>query len=133
MTEKVSIKTQFHLTKLIHRIKGMNGYDRATLLEIADFVNHKTNWECYPSQKTLAERTGFSLRQTSTSVGRLRDEGLIEYHKGTNGLCNKYKIVVDVVGKLVGVDACYSTVDEKPKEKYIYNDGEDDEDAYPPF
>lgn len=62
---------------------------------LCSYTNSKTDL-CYPSVKTMSEKSGLSVRQTVRAIKKLVDIGLIEIVKkgGGRGRKNMYRVIV---------------------------------------
>lgn len=67
----------------IAQIEQLRPSDRLILLALVEHANKVG--ECWPSQATLAEYTGYSEKTVWTALGRLQERGLIERSHRGNG------------------------------------------------
>lgn len=139
----IKIKSQYELSRFLTlhlKKQHIDSSSKLVLLMIAQHTNPTNNWECYPSGETLEELSCFGHTAVFKCVRKLKELGFISYKKGGIGRANVYTVDVGAISKAIGVEAAYSSppstkkaVAPKKETKYIYNDGEDDEDAYQPF
>ena len=78
----------FHLQEVIHS-RELSINEIAVYTTLVVFVNNKTG-KCFPSRKVIAERVNLSVRSVARIISQLKDRGLIEVKKGTNGKSNEY-------------------------------------------
>ena len=78
----------FHLQEVIHSCE-LSTNEIAVYTVLVVFVNNKTG-KCFPSRKVIAERVNLSVRSVARIISQLKDRGLIEVKKGTNGKSNEY-------------------------------------------
>ena len=78
----------FHLQEVIHSCE-LSTNEIAVYTVLVVFVNNKTG-KCFPSRKVIAERVNLSVRSVARIIAQLKERGLIEIKKGTNGKSNEY-------------------------------------------
>ena len=78
----------FHLQEVIHSCE-LSTNEIAVYTVLVVFVNNKTG-KCFPSRKVIAERVNLSVRSVARIISQLKEKGLIEVKKGTNGKSNEY-------------------------------------------
>ena len=78
----------FHLQEVIHSCE-LSTNEIAVYTVLVVFVNNKTG-KCYPSRKVIADRVNLSVRSVARIIAQLKEKGLIEVKKGTNGKSNEY-------------------------------------------
>ena len=78
----------FHLQEVIHSCE-LSINEIAVYTTLVVFVNNKTG-KCFPSRKVIAERVNLSVRSVARIISQLKEKGLIEVKKGTNGKSNEY-------------------------------------------
>ena len=78
----------FHLQEVIHSCE-LSINEIAVYTTLVVFVNNKTG-KCFPSRKVIAERVNLSVRSVARIIAQLKERGLIEVKKGTNGKSNEY-------------------------------------------
>ena len=78
----------FYLQEIIHSCE-LSTNEIAVYTTLIVFVNNKTG-KCYPSRKVIADRVNLSVRSVARIIAQLKERGLIEVKKGTNGKSNEY-------------------------------------------
>ena len=78
----------FYLQEVIHSCE-LSTNEIAVYTTLVIFVNNKTG-KCYPSRKVIADRVNLSVRSVARIIAQLKERGLIEVKKGTNGKSNEY-------------------------------------------
>ena len=78
----------FYLQEIIHSCE-LSTNEIAVYTTLIVFVNNKTG-RCYPSRKVIADRVNLSVRSVARIIAQLKERGLIEVKKGTNGKSNEY-------------------------------------------
>ena len=78
----------FYLQEIIHSCE-LSTNEIAVYTTLIVFANNKTG-KCYPSRKVIADRVNLSVRSVARIIAQLKERGLIEVKKGTNGKSNEY-------------------------------------------
>ena len=78
----------FYLQEVIHSCE-LSTNEIAVYTTLVIFANNKTG-KCYPSRKVIADRVNLSVRSVARIIAQLKERGLIEVKKGTNGKSNEY-------------------------------------------
>lgn len=78
----------------------MSGVDKLVLLTLLGYYN-MTDGLCCPSVKTVAKVAGVCDRTVIRSVQSLKEDGYLDYAKGSNGALNKYFLKLDKILKPV--------------------------------
>jgi hypothetical protein len=81
--------------------RWLNGTDIRVLCALCSFYNRKTG-ECWPSKKSIQERSGMGRTVTSDALRKLRDLGYIDYWKSWTKAGNEYAINFPNYGEGVG-------------------------------
>ena len=73
---------------------GISPIERLVLATLSSFANFLS--ECWPSNQTLADRTGLHSRTVGKAIGQLQAKGLIERHSRGQGRAMLTKILLHI-------------------------------------
>lgn len=130
----VLIKTQNDLSNCINRHllpkDGLNLSltDKLVLLQIVDFVNSENAFWCFPSLTLLATRCFMSRSTLCNSLNKLEQLKILVRETGTKGKSTRYKVDVDGLSVVCGMNIRYAHVAKKNTDKPSGSKWDDNED-----
>lgn len=76
----------------LHATQGISPIERLILATLSSFANFLS--ECWPSNQTLADRTGLHERTVGKAIGKLQEKGLIERKSRGQGRAMLTRILI---------------------------------------
>ena len=101
----------FYLQEIIHSCE-LSTNEIAVYTTLIVFSNNKTG-KCYPSRNVIADRVNLSVRSVARIIAQLKERGLIEVKKGTNGKSNEYMFLHY---SEIGTVLCKDEIDDMSEE-----------------